>query len=48
MQDKQSKEIVDSQGNAYKSTKDSKIKQVLQDNIRCIFCLLKIYYTQLT
>ena len=33
MQDKQCKEIVDSQGNAYKSTKDSKIKQFLQDNI---------------
>ena len=27
MQDKQRKEIVDSQGNAYKSTRDSKVKQ---------------------
>ena len=31
MQDKQRKEIVDSQGNAYKSTRDSKVKQFLKD-----------------
>lgn len=33
MQDKQSKEIVDSQGNTYKSTRDSKVKQFLKDNV---------------
>ena len=33
MQDKQRKEIVDSQGNAYKSTRDSKVKQFLKDNV---------------
>ena len=33
MQDKQSKEIVDSQGNAYRSTRDSKVKQFLKDNV---------------
>lgn len=27
MQDKQGKEIVDSQGNTYKSTRDSKVKR---------------------
>ncbi len=37
MQDKQRKEIVDSQGNAYKSTRDSKVKQFLKDNVRCSF-----------
>ena len=30
MQDKQRKEIVDSQGNAHKSTRDSKVKQFLK------------------
>ena len=33
MQDKQGKEIVDSQGNTYKSTRDSKVKQFLKDNV---------------
>jgi hypothetical protein len=33
MQDKQCKEIVDSQGNACKSTRDSKVKQFLKDNV---------------
>lgn len=33
MQDGKSKEIVDSQGNILKSTKDNKIKQFLKDNI---------------
>ena len=33
MQDKQRKEIVDSQENAYKSTRDSKVKQFLKDNV---------------
>ena len=37
MQDKQRKEIVDSQGNAYKSTRDSKVKQFLKNNVRCSF-----------
>ena len=33
MQNKQSKEIVDSQGNAYKSTRDGRVKQFLKDNV---------------
>lgn len=33
MQDKQNKDIVDSQGNVYKSTKDNKIKQFLETNV---------------
>ena len=33
MQDKQGKEIVDSQGKTYKSTRDSKVKQFLKDNV---------------
>lgn len=37
MQNKQSKEIVDSQGNVYKSTKDNRVKQFLKDNVWNIF-----------
>lgn len=33
MQNKQSKEIVDSQGNAYKSTRYGRVKQFLKDNV---------------
>lgn len=33
MQDKQSIDIVDSQGNVYKSTKDNRVKQFLKDNV---------------
>lgn len=33
MQDKQSRDIVDSQGNVYKSTKDNRVKQFLKDNV---------------
>lgn len=33
MQDKENKDIVDSQGNVLKSTKDNKVKQFLKDNV---------------
>lgn len=33
MQDKQNKEIVDNQGNTYKSTRDSKVKLFFKDNV---------------
>lgn len=33
MQDKENKDIVDSQGNVLKSTKDNRVKQFLKDNV---------------
>lgn len=33
MQDKENKDIIDSQGNVLKSTKDNRVKQFLKDNV---------------